>query len=79
MHDTDTFQMAQPLCQQAGGHPWYASVQFIEALAAAQQLAHDQRCPALAQCFSTACDRAELTVAIFHRQDSATATLQILN
>ncbi|MNF96219.1 hypothetical protein D3C84_790010 [compost metagenome] len=79
MYDTDIFQVAQPLCQQAGGHPWYAAVQFIEALTAAQQLAHDQRRPALAQCFSTARDRTELTVAFIHRPYSANTTLQILN
>ncbi|MNY10472.1 hypothetical protein D3C86_1434520 [compost metagenome] len=69
-HDADFFQMAKPLCEQAGGHPWYAAVQFIEAFAAAQQLANEQRCPALAQCFGTARNRAELTVAFFHHLDS---------
>ncbi|MNJ23359.1 hypothetical protein D3C77_177440 [compost metagenome] len=79
MDDTDIFQVAQALCQQAGGHPWYATVQFIEALTAAEQLAHHQRRPALAQGLSTARDRAKLTVAFIHRLYSATATLQILN
>ncbi|MNE63338.1 hypothetical protein D3C80_1586820 [compost metagenome] len=70
MHHADLFQMAQPLRQQVGGHPGYAAVQFIEAFAAAQQFAHDQGCPALAQCFGTARDRAELTVAFVHRLPS---------
>ena len=79
MHHTDIFQMTQPLGQQAGGHPGYAAVQFIEALAAAQQLAHHQWGPAFAQGFGTARDRAELTVAFIHHLYSASITLQFLN
>jgi hypothetical protein len=63
-------QVAQALSQQTGGHARHASMQVVEALAAAQQLAHHQRRPAAAQCFGAAGDGAELTVAVVHRQSS---------
>jgi hypothetical protein len=42
-------------------------MQVVEALAAAQQLAHNQRRPSLAQHLGTPCNGAELTVGVFHR------------
>ncbi|MDT4877688.1 hypothetical protein FQZ97_1132230 [compost metagenome] len=80
--------MAQALAQQAGGHARYAAVQVVETLAAAQQLAHYQRRPALAQRLGGACDRTELPVAVIHPElpllqhlglESPDSTLQILD
>ncbi|MNG13045.1 hypothetical protein D3C84_966970 [compost metagenome] len=58
--------MAQALAQQAGGHARYAAVQVVKTSAAAQQLAHQQRRPALAQRLGGACDRTKLPVADVH-------------
>ena len=49
LHDAAVLQVAQPLRQQAGGHACHAAVQVVEPPAAAQQLAHHERRPPLAQ------------------------------
>ena len=66
-HKTDLLQVPQALRQQAGGHARDAAVQVVEAPAATQKFAHDQRCPALTQRFGAPRHGAELAVAVRHR------------
>jgi len=47
--DAELLEPAQALREQARGHPRHAAVQVVEAPAAAQQLAHDERRPPLAE------------------------------
>jgi hypothetical protein len=57
--DANFFELAQALREQRGRHPRHAAADFIEARTAAQQLAHHQRRPALAEDFGCTRNRAE--------------------
>ena len=62
LDDADFLQLAQPLREQRRRHPRHATPDFVEARPAAQQLAHYQRRPALAEDLGGARDWAELSV-----------------
>jgi hypothetical protein len=56
----------QPLGQQGPGDPRQPSMQVVEAMAAGEQLAEDERCPSLGEDLRAERDRAELSVGGVH-------------
>src|SRR5688572_4110823 len=62
LDDPHLLQLLQPRGEQRRRHARNAPAQVVEAAAAAEQLAHDERRPALAEDLRASRDRAELTV-----------------
>ena len=62
LDDADLLELAQPLREQRRRHARHAAADVVEAGAAAEQLAHDERRPALAEDLGAARDGAELAV-----------------
>jgi hypothetical protein len=49
LHNTPPLERAEAFHQERTGHTWYASSDDVERLAAQQQIANHQQCPALAE------------------------------
>src|SRR6185437_1351513 len=62
LDDAGELQLLEAAGEERGGHARHAALQLVEAHAAEQQLANDQRRPALRQHLGGERDRAELPV-----------------